>query len=73
LSWLTFAPGRSGYEDYSELLDGINIPPNKLKEMLHRENDLRLCANSQALYRTAIEKDGFEGFIQVTENIQKQV
>lgn len=65
--------GRCGYEDYEEHLVGVKIAPNKLKKMLHRENELRLCADSQDMYRAAIQKEGFDGFVRVTENIQKQV
>lgn len=68
-----FTSGRRGYEDYDGNVVGIAVAEDTVKAMLKRENELRLSVEVQNAYQVAIKNEGFEGFISVTEDLQRRV
>lgn len=52
--------------------NNLNVPKDVIIQMLKRENELRLSAETQAEYKLS-HQDGFTGFVRVTENLQRQV
>lgn len=76
--------GKLGYYDYSDYyshsssysiqqrFQQINISKDIIIKMLKRENELRLSSEIQRKYKNSKNK-GFQGFVDVTEELQKQV
>ena len=67
--------GRTGYNAYQccKFHTFLSEPEvTVLKLMLRKENELRICEETQQKYKFA-QTDGFEGFVRVTEELQKQV
>lgn len=77
---LFYLTGKVGYQDYSlgheqltnEEITELNLSKELIVKMLKRENELRLSTEMQMEYKLS-QQNGFKGFVQVTENMQKQV
>lgn len=60
---------RDHHLDKNKSFASWNVSTETLKQMLRRENELRLCDETQQLYG----KMGYDGYVEITLNLQKRV